>query len=335
MAAPARPRLSLTPRGLALKDPLARPIRAGVTSLTRAPALWSPFFTLALACSGDPFEASSDALPTGADASVRFVGAPVAGDPGTASSGNGGAPSEPPSTAGSAGDGEPGDAPGGEPKPPDSPGLEPPIPEVGHCDELPEGSEPQDVELRLPGGDTLRASCDTSTAGGGWLLVLSYVHAGGTSPPPKPRTDSLPRWKAATLGDDESGTESWGHAAPALFARLPGTELRFDAVTSGHERRLHFSTGSCLSYFATGWGSCEGIQGGAALDGHDAALPGATNNLSQDRGDFAMTDFPFFSGRHAHWGIAGSGDRWEVDDFLLGHAEGANAFHTIHRVWLR
>lgn len=78
------------------------------------------------------------------------------------------------------------------------------------------------------GGTAVRGYCDMDTDGGGWLLVLNYVHKGGTNPEPYARTlsDGFPLLNSTTLGDDESGSwvagGSWGHMAPNAFTQVCG-----------------------------------------------------------------------------------------------------------------
>jgi len=69
-------------------------------------------------------------------------------------------------------------------------------------------------------------------------------------------------------------------------------------------------------------------QGSLAANG--PFLPGAMDSRYDDRGDLAMTNFPFFNGGDYHWGIRGAGDRWQVDDQPSNSSK-----DTIHRIWVR
>lgn len=86
-------------------------------------------------------------------------------------------------------------------------------------------------------GREQEVSCDMETDGGGWMLVLNYYHAAGTTPPTYPRTTAgFPvQSSSATLGTDESLSGgvggAWGHLAPSAFAQvsLPSTQY-FDCI---------------------------------------------------------------------------------------------------------
>jgi hypothetical protein len=187
------------------------------------------------------------------------------------------------------------------------------------------------------GGNVFEATVNNSVDGGGWILVLNYVHQGGTNPDLNVRTTNLPIQTGAGLGANEAATAAWGHAGNALLATLSPNELMFFGQTSAHGRVINFKTNYApgLAYATTGFGGFDGLQNPATytlLPGHTATLvpSGSLNGFYNNEGNLALTNFPFWVSGVAHWGIRGQGNRWEVDDFPNNFMNS-----TIHRVWSR
>jgi hypothetical protein len=191
--------------------------------------------------------------------------------------------------------------------------------------------DPDGITGPLPG---TTCQCDMTTDGGGWTLVLNYLHAGNTNPALEVKTNSLPIIGSTTLGTDESGSSStWGHASSSYLNSYTFSELRFYGKTSYHNRVINFKTShaNTISYFKTGTGSMSGIASSyTALTGHTAYLPNSTANYFTDQANYAMTEFPFWLNSTYHWGIRGGGVRWEVDDFPNNFANS-----TYHQIWIR
>ncbi len=176
--------------------------------------------------------------------------------------------------------------------------------------------------------------CDMETDGGGWTLVLNYLHKGGTNPNLLLKTSSLPLLGSTSLGIDESAsTTTWVHTSYSYLNNFSFTELRFYGRTSLHTRIIHYKTShpNTISYFKTGTGSMSGIQSSyTSLTGHNAINPGSSSSFYTNQGDYAMTEFPFWIGADKHWGIRGNGFRWEVDDYPANSSN-----NTLHQIWIR
>ncbi|WP_034888919.1 HYR domain-containing protein [Gillisia sp. Hel_I_29] len=183
---------------------------------------------------------------------------------------------------------------------------------------------------------TFQGVLDNDTAGGGWLMILNYVHQGGTNPNLNVRNSNLPLLGSSTLGDNEAASSTWGHFGNTLAAALDFEEVRFYGQTSLTTSGIvNFTTkySAAINYIKTGTGSFAGINNTAnytLLGNHSATIPANAPDVYSDQGDLALTNFPFWRQAQAHWGIKGDGIRWEVDGY-------PNNFNnsTIHRVWVR
>ena len=195
------------------------------------------------------------------------------------------------------------------------------------------GSVPSGTYYFNFNGNTFQGVLDNDTDGGGWLMILNYVHLAGDNSALQVRNTDLPLLGSSTLGDNEAATANWGHFGNQLAADIDFEEMRFYGETTGHSRIIDFKTtySNVLDYVKTGTGSFNGIENGnfSTLTGHTANIPASAVNEFADQNDFALTNFPFWRSGIAHWGIRGLGSRWEVDD------QANNTRSTIHRVWVR
>lgn len=204
--------------------------------------------------------------------------------------------------------------------------------------------------IKWNGSDPIKVWCEMSLAGGGWMMILNYVHLGGTNPNLLVRTDSLPLMGSEyTLGVDESSSTgsdgTWGHASNAMANLNNWSEYMFYGKTSGHNRIIHFrgNNTNIVSYMKTGSGAMVPHYADSTTNFNEtlrvnSSIPLFVNNDRNgfsNQGNLAMTEFPIYGestigNPRAHWGIKGLGSRWEVDDF-----SGDSSLSTIHRVWVR
>ena len=185
------------------------------------------------------------------------------------------------------------------------------------------------------GTPRVTVSCDQSTDGGGWMLVLNYLHKGGSNPNPVSLTAGFPLPNSSTLGVDESGSlTSWAHLDGSFLSSLTFSEIRFYCKTSAHSRVVDFKTSqaSCFTYLKTGAGSCNTVGSSyTALPAHTALyIPAGVNGTILSGTATTLTNFPFYKNATGHWGIQGLGNRWECDDYPNDSSK-----DTLHRAWIR
>jgi hypothetical protein len=205
------------------------------------------------------------------------------------------------------------------------------------------------------GGTAKQIYCEMNLQGGGWMMILNYVHLGNTNPYLTVRTSSFPLLNNEYTFGDESGSTSsggtWGHISNSLANQFAWSEYMFYGKTNFHSRVIHFygNHPNIVSYIKTGLGTMVPYYADTAYNANgtlynNASIPFYVDNDRSgfsNQGDYAMTEFPIYGAStignpRAHWGIFGQGGRWEVDDYP--NAQGAAntyAQSTIHRIWVR
>lgn len=215
---------------------------------------------------------------------------------------------------------------------------------------------------------TLDSETDASADKTPWILVLNYIHQGGTNAavnnpalnirttasgfPVLPLDGSLDFETVDINGSVPNGSaedpDSWGHTGLDLFDKLcialgsssgnqNGVELRFVAKTNNHDRLINFKTdwNNMITEFRVGgqlstnsWPSSTYTL----LTNHDANLPVSSTHIFNEpipTTGQEMTEFPYY-GYRIHWGIRGQDLRWEVDDGSVTYSK-----NTYHQIWVR
>ena len=206
------------------------------------------------------------------------------------------------------------------------------------CNELYELGETEDGVYQITNsGQVLEVQCDFETSGvmqGGWTLILNYLHRAGEADT-SVLTDKFPLKGSDELGIDESqDSDTWGHASNSLLSTLDFEDIRFYCKTSHHDRVVDFKTSfdSCSIYAQTGVGTCKGYESDPSTEfGTDDSSIKDVPFGASNKGDYALTDFPFYGNSNFFWSIgAGADNRWECNDFVDGPW-----YNTLHRVWVK
>jgi hypothetical protein len=179
---------------------------------------------------------------------------------------------------------------------------------------------------------------DIMSDGSKWLLILNYVHKGGTNPTLTVMNNIFPIPSNNTLGvDGSTDSKAWGHVGNKLLKEVYDkcggfTKMRFFARNSLGSK-IHFVTSDSkvINYAMTGKGNMQNMTYTLMSD-HNASIPQNAGSVFSDQGDYALTNFPFWRSGQAHWGIRGLDNRWEVDNYQFD-PDGYGT-DTIHQVWI-
>jgi hypothetical protein len=178
------------------------------------------------------------------------------------------------------------------------------------------------------GDKLLTVLCDQETEGGGWMLFFSYNHIGGENE--LINGNVLPT--SATDGYSYQNLDKTGYSLVDIEA------LRFYCHTSGHGRKIHFSTNNAkikeIGHTGNSIGNTPAIwtnvETTTLLGGHTGILPLTTEIETKQSNDGGLHSFPFYKDGTSHWGVRGGGDRWECDNYPDDRSK-----DTLHNIWAR
>jgi hypothetical protein len=193
-----------------------------------------------------------------------------------------------------------------------------------------------DIKTETINGKTVTVENDQY---GKWVCVLNYEHYGGENPTVAPGSTFPQLPNGLSRVEDVQALGTSGELRHVDNITQYGTwsvdAVRLEAETENHGRRINYFTTDQTAIDAIVDNSTQ--DGGTALQAdtyysdHTAALPDVGNSAtSTDSNHIFGYEFPMYQGGEHHWALAGSGNRWEVDDF-----PGDESQTTVHRVWVR
>lgn len=131
----------------------------------------------------------------------------------------------------------------------------------------------------------------------------------------------------------------WGHADNELFGMLVdrlgdhGVELLFRGKTASHDRVMNFSTGWSwmVDYFRNGFEVAPGAFNDSTVQkrsDHTTNLPDEADTFPDNKMEFAMTKYPFYSSSYRNYLGADNDSNWCLD-------ESASNTTMFQQIWVR
>lgn len=184
---------------------------------------------------------------------------------------------------------------------------------------------------------------------GHWVLVLNYEHYGGENPTVSPGSTFPQMPNGYTSTDDVQQLGTSGELRHVDNIQQYSSEfeqvdaVRLEGETVSHSRTLKYFTQNqtvidSVVYDSTSADHADLESNITKYPNHNTYLPDNTSGNNQtdaDSNHIFGHEFPMYGDGdgdddNEHWALAGSGNRWEMDDFP---SDASNT--TVHRVWVR
>lgn len=175
---------------------------------------------------------------------------------------------------------------------------------------------------------------------GKWVCVLNYEHYGGEQPTVSPGSTfpQLPNGLSTANTVQELGSNGELRHVDNItqYGSWNVDAVRLEAVTSNHNRKIHYFTTDQNAIDAVVDDSVKAghtdLQANTYYSDHTANLPSSGEKETDSDSDRLFGyGFPIYKPGEYHWAVGGyNSDRWEVDDYPDDASK-----DTVHRVWIR
>lgn len=175
---------------------------------------------------------------------------------------------------------------------------------------------------------------------GKWVCVLNYEHYGGEQPTVSPGSTfpQLPNGLSTANTVQELGSNGELRHVDNItqYGSWDVDAVRLEAVTSNHNRKIHYFTTDQTAIDAVVDDSQKAgnadLQADTLYADHTANLPSAGEKETDTDSDRLFGyGFPIYQPGEYHWAVGGyNSNRWEVDDYPDDASK-----DTVHRVWIR